>query len=352
MFQINIVTITGKILRLVSELDEFKGRWHATQTLAPERLGALKRIATIESVGSSTRIEGAKLSDEEVEKLLSGLGQNFFASRDEQEVAGHADAMDLVFESHSSMGLTENHLKQLHSVLLSYSDKDVTHRGAYKNITNHVEAFDAEGNSLGVVFHTATPFETPLMMEQLIGWYNEQINEDEQHALLLIAVFVVIFLAVHPFTDGNGRLSRVLTTLLLLRAGYSHVPYSSMETVVESNKEKYYLALRRTQQTIRTDHQNWDPWVTFFLETMVKQKNNLTAKIEEERLLRDALPALSRSILELANSREEVTVRGIENATDANRNTIKAHLKKLVENDYLQAVGQGRGVRYILKKQQ
>lgn len=351
MLQIKNITITTEILKFISEIDEFKGKWQATQDLAPDRLSSLKRIATIESVGSSTRIEGAKLTDEQVEKLLSKLEQKSFTTRDEQEVAGYADAMDMVFESHAQIALTENHIKQLHGILLKYSTKDEEHRGAYKNITNHVEAFDADGKSLGVVFQTATPFETPLMMRELVEWYNTQINEETQHSLLLVGVFVVVFLAIHPFKDGNGRLSRILTTLLLLRAGYSYVPYSSMETVIEANKENYYLALRRTQQTIRTNDQNWEVWLSFFLKTMVKQKDNLSQKVKEERSLREALPALSRTILEMATARGEITVREIEDVTQANRNTIKLHLKKLAEQEYLTAVGKGRGARYTVKKQ-
>jgi len=349
MLKFKNIIITAEILKFISKIDEFKGKWQATQDLAPDRLSSLKRIATIESVGSSTRIEGAKLTDEQVEKLLSKLEQKSFTTRDEQEVAGYADAMDMVFENYASIGLSENHIKQLHGVLLRYSSKDEEHRGEYKSITNHVEAFDAGGKSLGVVFQTATPFETPLMMKELVEWYNAQANEEVQHPLLIVAVFVVVFLAIHPFKDGNGRLSRILTTLLLLRAGYSYVPYSSMETVIEANKENYYLALRRTQQTVHTDEQNWEPWVVFFLKTMVKQKDNLAAKVKEERYLREALPALSRSILDMANTRGEITVREIEAATSANRNTIKAHLKKLAEQDYLVAIGKGRGARYTVK---
>ena len=350
MLQFNDIKITPEILKAISEIDEFKGKWQATQDLAPDRLHSLKRIATIESVGSSTRIEGAKLSDEEVEKLLSKLEQKSFSTRDEQEVAGYADAMDMVFESHESITLTENHVKQLHGVLLKYSTKDDEHRGAYKNVTNNVEAFDADGKSIGVIFQTATPFETPAMMKELVEWYNQSTNEEAQHPLLLLAVFIVVFLAIHPFKDGNGRLSRILTTLLLLRAGYSYVPYSSMETVIEANKENYYLALRRTQKTIRTDDQNWESWVGFFLKSMVQQKENLARKVSEERSLKAMLPALSRDIIELAQARGEITVREIEDSTNANRNTIKAHLKKLTEQDYLIAVGKGRGARYTLNK--
>ncbi|MBP9877467.1 MAG: Fic family protein [Alphaproteobacteria bacterium] len=349
MFQVKNITITTEILKFISEIDVFKGKWQATQDLAPDRLSSLKRIATIESVGSSTRIEGAKLTDEQVERLLSKLEQKSFTTRDEQEVAGYADAMDIVYGSYAQVLLTENHIKQLHGILLKYSIKDEEHRGTYKKITNHVEAFDVDGKSLGVVFQTATPFETPSMMRELVEWYNAQINEEAQHPLLLIGVFVVVFLAIHPFKDGNGRLSRILTTLLLLRAGYSYVPYSSMETVIEANKENYYLALRRTQQTIRAENQNWEAWLSFFLKTMVRQKDNLAQKVREERSLRDMLPALSRSILELALSRGEITVREMENVTQANRNTIKLHLKKLVEQEYLAAVGKGRGSFYRIK---
>jgi hypothetical protein len=175
------------------------------------------------------------------------------------------------------------------------------------------------------------------------------ISEETQHPLILVGIFIVVFLAIHPFKDGNGRLSRVLTTLLLLRAGYGYVPYSSRESVIEANKDNYYLALRRTQQTIRKGKQNWEYWLVFFLRTMVKQKNNLAAKVKEEQALRSSLPALSRQILELAKTRGEITAKEIEESTGANRNTVKAHLRKLASDNYLAQVGKGRGARYTPK---
>ena len=343
------ITITPEILKLIAEIDEFKGRWKGMETLAPEKLTSLKRIATIESVGSSTRIEGAKLSDREVEKLLSGVKAKSFASRDEQEVAGYADAMDMIFESFESITLTENHIKQLHGVLFKYSSKDQDHRGHYKKLPNHVEAFGPSGESLGVVFETATPFETRGWIGELVDWFNKSVSEETHHPLILIGIFIVVFLAIHPFRDGNGRLSRILTTLVLLRAGYAYVPYSSMESVIEANKDNYYLALRRTQQTIRKQKQNWEYWLVFFLKTMAKQKDNLAAKVKEEQALRLSLPALSRQILELAKTRGEITVKEIEGSTGANRNTIKVHVKKLAKDSYLAQVGKGRGARYTVK---
>jgi Fic family protein len=318
------------------------------ETLAPEKLTTLRRIATIESVGSSTRIEGAKLSDAEVEKLLSGLRSESFASRDEQEVAGYADAMDMIFDGFEAITITENHIKQLRGALLKYSAKDQDHRGNYKKVPNDVQAFGPDSKSLGVVFETATPFETSGWMRELVDWFNRSIEEESQHPLILIGIFIVIFLAIHPFKDGNGRLSRALTTLLLLRAGYGYVPYSSMENIIERNKDSYYLALRRTQQVIRKEEQNWEPWLVFFLKTMAKQKDNLATKVKEEQSLRASMPALSRQILELVKTRSEITVKEIEESTGANRNTIK-HVKKLAEQQYLQQVGQGRGARYMIR---
>jgi Fic family protein len=349
MVDIRNITITLEILKLIADIDEFKGRWTVIENLAPERLSSLRRIATIESVGSSTRIEGSRLSDADVEKLLSRLQTKSFASRDEQEVAGYADAMDMIFDSYEVIPPTENHIKQLHGVLLKYSTKDQVHRGEYKTVTNHVEAFGPDGKSLGVVFETATPFETPGWMKELVDWYNRSVQEESHHPLILIGIFIVVLLAIHPFKDGNGRLSRVLTTLLLLRAGYSYVPYSSMEGVIETNKDSYYLALRRTQQTIRAKKQNWESWLVFFLKTMVKQKDNLGAKVKQEQSLRASQPALSRQILELTKTRGEITVKEIVEATSANRNTIKAHIKKLAEQNYLAQLGKGRGARYTLK---
>lgn len=243
MIRTDSLTVSQETLTLIAELDEFKGAWRALGRLAPERLRQLRKVATIESVGSSTRIEGAKLSDREVEKLLSRVKAKSFATRDEQEVAGYALAMDTVFSNHEAIPVTENYIKQLHGILLKYSTKDARHRGHYKKFPNSVEAFDSSGKSVGVVFETSSPFDTPRQMEELVGWFNQAVADKALHPLIVIAIFAVVFLAIHPFQDGNGRLSRVLTTLLLLKSGYAYVPYSSLESVIEQNKEGYYLVL-------------------------------------------------------------------------------------------------------------
>ncbi len=219
MLRTDTLHITPEILNLIAGIDEFKGAWRALGRLAPDRLSALRRVATIESIGSSTRIEGASLSDREVARLLSNLKVKSFATRDEQEVAGYAELMDVVFHSWPDIPVTENHIEQLHQMLLRHSDKDERHRGAYKTSINSVVAFDADGRQLGIVFETASPFDTPRLMAELVDWSVQELRGGWLHPLLVIAIFTVVFLAIHPFQDGNGRLSRILTTLLLLRSG-------------------------------------------------------------------------------------------------------------------------------------
>lgn len=348
LFNISTLKITPQLLALIAELDEFKGAWRALGRLAPDRLSSLRRVATIESIGSSTRIEGAKLSDREVERLLSNIEIKAFESRDEQEVAGYAEVMEMVFERWDAIDFTENHIKQLHRDLLKYSEKDNRHRGEYKTLSNHVEAFGPEGQSLGVVFETATPFDTPRLTAELVTWAQNTLRKKELHPLLIIAVFIVVFLAIHPFQDGNGRLSRVLTTLLLLRSGYAYVPYSSLESVIERSKDAYYLALRRTQGKIRTDKPDWQPWATYFLNALKQQKDRLEKKIERERILIGDLPELSVQILELCRERGRVTIGEVSKITGISRNTIKDHVTALTDKGHLIRHGAGRGTWYAL----
>lgn len=349
MINTDTLHITPEVLSLIARIDEFKGAWRALGTLAPERLSALRKVATIESIGSSTRIEGSKLSDREVERLLSNLASQSFETRDEQEVAGYAELMDLVFSAWQDIPFNENHIKQLHQILLRHSAKDTRHRGQYKNTSNSVAAFDETGAQIGIVFETASPFDTPRLMTELVDWVNTERDKGQLHALLIIAIFVVVFLEIHPFQDGNGRLSRVLTTLLLIQTGYAYVPYSSLESVIELNKEAYYLALRQTQGTIRTDAPNWQPWLVFFLRSLAEQVRRLEKKVEREKIVLAALPELSLQIIEFAREHGRVTMGDAIKLTGTNRNTLKQHFRHLVERNHLTQQGSGRGVWYALK---
>jgi len=346
MIKTDTIQITPELLALLSEIDEFKGAWRALGTLAPDRLKALRRIATIESIGSSTRIEGNKLSDREIERLLGKLEIKKFETRDEQEVAGYAEAMETIFQAWQDIPITENHIKQLHRDLLRYSEKDERHRGEYKILRNDVGAFDADGKMIGIVFETATPFDTPRRMTELVNWLRDARELKRIHPLLMIAVFVVVFLEIHRFQDGNGRLSRVLTTLLLLQAGYAYVPYSSLESVIENSKEGYYLALRQTQGTIRTEAPNWQPWLMFFMRALQQQKRRLAAKVEREKNALAALPELAVKILDYVRDHGRVTTRDMVRETGASPNTLKATFGSLVEKGLLVRYGGGRSTWY------
>ena len=348
MLKIDTLQITPELLALITEIDEFKGAWRSLGSLAPERLKALRRVATIESIGSSTRIEGSKLTDREVERLLANLEIKKFGSRDEQEVAGYASVMETVFADWQEIPINENYIKQLHRDLLFQSEKDERHRGEYKKMSNSVVAFDEGRKQIGIVVETATPFDTPRLMAELIAWLAEARDLRRLHPLLIVTIFIVVFLEIHPFQDGNGRLSRVLTTLLLLQSGYAYVPYSSLESVIENSKEGYYLALRQTQGTIRTDSPNWQPWLMFFMRALQQQMRRLAIKVEREKIVIADLPELAVRILDYARDQGRVTMRDMVRATGASGNTLKEHFRSLVENKLLVRHGAGRSTWYDL----
>lgn len=348
MLKTDNLSITPAILNIISEIDEFKGAWRALGTLAPEKLSALRHVATIESIGSSTRIEGSKLSDREIDRLLSNLEIKSFDSRDEQEVAGYAAVMETIFNAWQDIPVTENYIKQLHRDLLRYSEKDQWHRGNYKTTSNSVAAFGADGKQVGIVFETASPFDTPFLMQELITWLNQSQADRILHPLFIVAIFTVVFLEIHPFQDGNGRLSRILTTLLLLRLGYLYVPYSSLESVVEQSKEAYYLALRQTQGTIRMENPNWQPWVMFFLRSMQQQVKRLAEKVEREKIVLSNMAELSLQIIEHARSHGRVTIGEMIRLTGISRNTLKEHFRSLVDKNHLVLRGGGRTTWYTL----
>ena len=351
MLHTDNITITPDVLALVAQIDEFKGAWRALGSLAPERLLALRRVATIESVASSTRIEGSKLTNAEVDALLSNIKVKKFTTRDEQEVAGYAEVMELLFASWEHIAFNENHIQQLHRDLLHHSSKDDHYRGRYKKVSNNVAAFNEKGEQVAVVFQTATPFDTPGLMQELVEWVRHARDNKTLHPLLIVAVFVVVFLEIHPFEDGNGRLSRILTTLLMLQFGYSYVPYSSLESIIEQNKSGYYIALRQTQGTIRTDSPNWQPWMVFFLSSLASQVKRLGEKVEREKMLSQRLPKLSADLLALAREHGRLTTLQAEQQTGAKRATIKAHLAKLARDGHLVKHGVGRGTWYVASGQ-
>ncbi len=346
------IKITPQMLTKIAEIDYFNGTWQGgLSALNPEQLNVMKRIATIESVGSSNRIEGSKMSDAQIEELFSHINQTSFQSRDEEEVAGYADLINTIFDNYADIPLSENYIKQMHQILLRYSTKDERHRGEYKKDSNRVAAFDAQGHEIGSIFETATPFDTPRLMRELVEWTNDNFKDKYFHPIIVIGVFVVHFLGIHPFTDGNGRLSRALTALLLLKSGYTYLPYASMESIIEASKEGYYRALRGTQKTFGTDTVDYEPWLTFFITSLQKQKRHLEEKIKQVQAVDDVkLNKTEQAIMALFGEQEEWTVPDISNRLGKNEETVRKSVQGLVKKDFLVKHGTTKGVSYTVKR--
>ena len=221
------IKITQGVLQKISKIDEFKGLWQGGMSLAPQILARLKRSVIITSTGSSTRIEGSNMNDEEVERLLSGLKLKKPKGRDAEEVAGYADLLGRIFDNYKTLKLTEGQILQFHEILLHFSEKDKIHKGKYKNKDNVVVAKNKDGREI-ILFRPTPPYLVKKEMDDVLFWTNEILKEKKLHPLLVIANFIFEFLAIHPFDDGNGRLSRALTNLLLLKNGYSYIPYVSL----------------------------------------------------------------------------------------------------------------------------
>ncbi len=347
------IIITAEMLNMISEIERFNGAWNGGAfRLTPEELNGMKRIATIESVGSSNRIEGNKLSDAEVETLFEQIDRKSFRSRDEEEVAGYRDLVRTIFENYKEIPLTENYIKQMHQILLRYSAKDERHRGEYKQYSNRVAAFDAEGHEIGSIFETAPPFETPRLMRELVEWTNEALRDGLLHPIVTIGLFIVHFLAIHPFTDGNGRLSRALTLLLMLRCRYSYMPYSSMEAIIEASKDAYYRALRGTQRTMGAERVNYEPWLSFFITSLVKQKRSLETAISDiTQRHDDALSESARAVLSLFVHGISLKMSDILRHFPQSPETIRKTVQGLVKKGFLRKYGTTRSASYAINQQ-
>lgn len=352
MLRTKDIAITSDILNKIAEIDRFAGSWSSDELkLTPADLKSMKRVATIESVGSSNRIEGNKMTDAEIEALFSNIDKKSFSSRDEEEVAGYSDLINTIFENYEDIPLTENYIKQLHQILLKYSQKDERHRGEYKTDTNRVAAYDAAGREIGTIFETAAPFDTPRLMRELVQWTNDTLSDHFLHPLIVIGVFVVHFLYIHPFLDGNGRLSRALTVLLMLKSKYGYMPYASMESVIEANKDAYYRALRGTQKTIWSDKTDYEPWLSFFMTSLQKQKRTLESKIQKlQQSNIDKLSFTARQILDVFSGTPELTMAELVRKTGKTEITIRKSVQNLVKKGFLTKLGTTRGAFYTIRK--
>ena len=310
------------LTQLLNVLDTFNGSWKVKESQQGQYLKELRKIATIESIGASTRIEGARLSDEEVEKLLASVKITRFESRDEQDVAGYYDALEVILENYADIEISERYVHQLHGILMKHSDKDQSHKGKYKTSSSQVVANYPDGTRK-TLFNPTPPHLTPVEMQQLIEWLNERMEKKDMHPMIYIAGFVYEFLSMHPYKDGNGRLSRLLTTLLMMKQGYEFIQYVSFENIIESTKDEYYRVLMDGQQNRYKDRERINSWVLYFMQCMITLTERLDAKYETYSQLKTVLNKRQRQVLDFVRDNEPAQLGDIEKALKESRNTLK-----------------------------
>ena len=344
-FEKRLNNVPDSIWSKIAKIDDLRGQWVSGAQLSPQILGRLKRWVLITSTGASTRIEGAKLSDEDVEKFIRGLAIQKFAKRDRQEVQGYFELLNNVFDAWQTIKFSESTVKHLHNELLKYVEKDQRHKGDYKKGENRVEMTDADGKVIAVIFDPTPAYLTPKEMNELVAWTEKQLKIKKYNPLLVIANFIFEFLSIHPFQDGNGRLSRVLTNLLLLKEGIVYMPYVSHEKLVEDNKSDYYLALRRSQKTVKTDNEDITPWLEFFFDVLHKQSKmaiNILNKQDIEKLLSKKQLAVWKYLQTV----EEATPQEISKNANVVRPTVNQVLEKLLKYKKIERIGMGSSTRY------
>ncbi|MEA3440041.1 MAG: Fic family protein [Chloroflexota bacterium] len=340
-----LVDLPGSIWQKIAQIDELKGQWIGGVKLGPQVLGRLKKSVLITSTGASTRIEGAKLSDEDVDKLMRGIAIQQFSDRDKQEVQGYYELLNNVFNSWDRLRFSESLIKHFHQELLKYVEKDTLHRGEYKKRENQVYMIDEAGQSIGILFDTTLAYLTPKEMHELVEWTQSAIDNQHHHPLLIFANFIVQFLQIHPFQDGNGRLSRILTNLLMLQAGYAYMPYASHEKIIEDNKPEYYLALRQSQKTFTTSQETIVPWLAFFLDVTLHQSRMALSLISEENIDKLLSPR-QLEVWQYIQDAIEVTPRELSEKLAIPRPTINQVLNRLLDLNKIERLGLGRGTRY------
>jgi Fic family protein len=277
--------------------------------------------------------------------MLRGISMQKLTNRDEQEVKGYYDLLVNVFDSWDGLGFGEGLIKHFHKELLKYVEKDKLLRGNYKSKDNKVQMLDAQGNIIGAIFNTTPAYLTAFEMTEIAEWTIKALDEKIYHPLIVVSNFIVEFLKIHPFEDGNGRLSRVLTNLLLLQQGYLYMPYVSLEKLIEDNKPKYYISLRISQNTFRTDNADISDWLDFFVTILLKQSQMAIDLINAENI-ENLLSPKQSAVWEYLQKVDDASPNEIAQHADVARPTVNQVLNKLLGLKKIERFGEGSATRY------
>ena len=343
--------INQQILKLIGYIDSFKGKWNIVEQRENIYLKELREIATIESIGSSTRIEGAQLTNEEIKKLLENMEITKLKTRDQQEVVGYFDVLEIIYESYQDIDISKNYIQQLHQRLLKYSTKDDRHRGIYKNLSNKVVANYPDGTQK-VIFNTTEPHLVETEMVDLINWTNHQLELNEIHPLIIIGLFIYEFLSIHPFQDGNGRLSRLFTNLLLLKSDYQFIQYVSFENLIEQNKKSYYESLMDGQKDRYIESERIDNWIIFFLTSLETLIQRLEQKYNVFKSKGGYLNERQKIIKDFIEKAQPVKLNDLVKIfPDISVHTLKKDLQYLKTEQIIYSIGKNRGTVYMIKEE-
>lgn len=339
------LSLTMKLWAEISKVDRFDAAWSQIEKREGQTLKQLKAMATVRSVGASTRIEGSKMTDAEVEVLIEKIKVSTLEERDEQEVAGYFEALDTIAASYKDIEITAGNIKNLHNLLMAHSEKDTWHRGDYKQVSNAVEASHPDG-SKQIVFKTTEPgLQTITAMEQLLVWYQA---DRETLPVIKVALFVYDFLSIHPFQDGNGRLSRLLATLLLLRHGYSWIQYISFEHEIENRKSDYYKVLMQTQK--QRPGEQVDEWINFFLGCLSAIQDQLMDKLNTKAGSVTQLAPREKNIMTYIENHPGSKSGEIAAKLNIPLSTVKKMLTAMVDHKLIIKYGVGAGTNYLVEK--
>lgn len=335
--------LTPSIVNQLSLLHEFRGKQELYISAKSDTLSALLDIAKIQSTKASNRIEGIYTSDERLHALVMEKAEP--RSRSEEEIAGYREVLATIHENYEYIPIRPNNLLQLHRDLYSYGGKEIG--GRFKNIDNIIAETDKEGKEH--VRFTPTPaFQTPDAIEELCRTFNEATDEGKYDSLLLIPMFILDFLSIHPFNDGNGRMSRLLTLLLLYRSGYIVGKYISIEMLIEKTKETYYEALKESSIGWHNNQNEYLPFVSYYLGIIIKAYQEFQDRVDH---LHGKTMSKPERIRQFFNKRlGKITKSDIATqCPDISLSTIERTLKEMVDNGEIEKVGSGRGTGYVIK---